>query len=188
VLRPWRPDDDGDRASYRLLMGDPDVVRYLYEEVLDAPRSDAELGRRGALITEPGGWMNLAVELPDSGTVVGDVGLAWMGDDHRRAEIGYRFLPAFHGCGFATEAAAAVVDLAFDHLRAHRVYGALDGRNTASARVLERLGMRQEAHLVHHEWYKGEWADEVVYGVLADEWVHHRRDAPDRPSTRQPRR
>jgi len=178
VLRPWRPEHAADRASYHLLMGDPDVVRYLYEGVLDAPGSDAELARRGAVITEPGGWMNLAVELAATGTVVGDVGLAWMGDGQRQAEIGYKFLPAFHGCGFATEAAAALVDLAFDHLRAHRVYGALDGRKAASARLLERLGMRQEARLVHREWFKGEWSDEVVYGVLADEWARRRRDAP----------
>jgi RimJ/RimL family protein N-acetyltransferase len=179
VLRPWRPDDDADRATYRELMGDPDVVRFLYEEVLDATASDAELARRAAVITEQGGWMNLAVELPDSGTVVGDVGLAWMGDDRRQAEIGYRFLPAFHGRGFATEATAAMIDVAVDQFRAHRVYGALDGRNTASARLLQRLGMRREAHLVHHEWYKGEWADEVVYGMLADEWSRRRSGARD---------
>jgi RimJ/RimL family protein N-acetyltransferase len=69
------------------------------------------------------------------------------------------------------EAARAVVDLAFRELGVHRVFGQIDARNTASARVLERLGMRREAHLVENEWVKGEWTDEVIYGVLADEWA-----------------
>ncbi len=174
VLRAWRPDDDGDRATYLRLMGDPDVVRFLYEGVLDDRGSDAELAARTASVDGPGGWMNLAVELAADGRLVGDVGLAWLGDEHRQAEIGYKFLPDSRGHGYATEAAAAMVDLAFTVLRAHRVCGRLDGRNDASARLLARLGMRDEAHLVHNEWVKGEWADEVVFGVLAEEWSARR--------------
>jgi len=118
--------------------------------------------------------MNLAVELADDGVVAGDVGLAWMGDDHRQAEIGYKFLPAHRAHRLATEAASAMVDLAFPTLGAHRVCGRLDSRNTASARLLDRLGMRHEAHLVQDAWHKGDWADEVVYAVLADQWAVHR--------------
>ena len=43
-------------------------------------------------------------------------------------------------------------------------------RNAASARVLERLGMRREAHFVENEWLKGEWTDELVYAMLDREW------------------
>ena len=52
----------------------------------------------------------------------------------------------------------------------HRVVGRLDARNGPSARVLERLGMRREAHFVSNEYVKGEWTDEVVYALLEDEW------------------
>ncbi len=176
VLRPWRPDDDDDRAAYRLLMGDPDVVRFLYDEALPPEEADRQLGDRSAAITEPGGWMNLAVEasgrnVPTGPVVIGDVGLAWTGDDHRQAELGYKFLPGHRGHGYATEAAAALVDVAFSTIGAHRVCGRLDARNAASARLLERLGMRREAHLAQNEWVKGEWTDEVVYAVLAPEWA-----------------
>ena len=41
---------------------------------------------------------------------------------------------------------------------------------TPSARVLERLGMRREAHFVRSEFIKGEWTDEVVYAMLEEEW------------------
>jgi RimJ/RimL family protein N-acetyltransferase len=52
----------------------------------------------------------------------------------------------------------------------HRVIGRLEARNDASARLLEKLGMRREAHLVENEWVKGEWQSELVYAILAEEW------------------
>ena len=59
---------------------------------------------------------------------------------------------------------------AFEELGLHRVVGRLEPRNTGSARVLEKLGMRREAHLVENEWVKGEWQSELVYALLAREW------------------
>ena len=93
---------------------------------------------------------------------------------HNQAELGYLFHPDWQGQGLATEAARALVDLAFASLGVHRVFAHLDARNTRSARLLERLGMRREAHLVQNEWVKGEWTDDVVYAVLTDEWAAQR--------------
>ena len=59
---------------------------------------------------------------------------------------------------------------AFEVLGLHRVVGRLEPRNGGSARVLEKLGMRREAHLVENEWVKGEWQSELVYAMLAREW------------------
>ena len=78
--------------------------------------------------------------------------------------------PDHQGHGYATEAAEAMLALAFDTYGLHRVTGRLEPRNTASARVLERLGMRKEAHLIENEWVKGEWQSEAVYAILAREW------------------
>ncbi|MCW2947645.1 MAG: GCN5-related N-acetyltransferase, partial [Actinoallomurus sp.] len=89
---------------------------------------------------------------------------------HRQGEVGYIFHPDHGGRGYATEAAEVVLRLGFEELGLHRIVGRLDGRNTASARVLERLGLRREAHFVQNELVKGEWTDEVVYAMLADEW------------------
>jgi RimJ/RimL family protein N-acetyltransferase len=60
--------------------------------------------------------------------------------------------------------------LGFDALRLHRVVGRVEPRNVASSRVLEKLGMRREAHLVENEWIKGEWQSELVYAMLDREW------------------
>ena len=166
-LRPWRLDEVDRFHDIRCR---PEVTRYLYDEPLTRAEAAEKLGRWRSAIEEVGQWMNVAVELRSDGVVVGDVGLCWTSSVHRQAEIGYVLDPEHHGHGYATEAAAAMVALAFDGLGAHRVVGRLDARNDASAAVLERLGMRREAHLVENEYVKGEWTDELVYAVLADEW------------------
>jgi RimJ/RimL family protein N-acetyltransferase len=167
LLRPWQMED---LDTYHQLMGDPEVVRYLYGEPLTREQSEESLGHRSPVITEPDRWMNLAVVVSATGLVAGEVGLCWHSDVHRHAEIGYTFLPAHRGQGYATEAAAAMVELAFTALDAHRVSAQLDARNTASGRVLQRLGMRFEGHLVENEFVKGEWTDEAIYAVLDREW------------------
>jgi RimJ/RimL family protein N-acetyltransferase len=151
--------------------GNPEVVRYLYDEPLTRSQAADKLAGLRTVITAAGMWINLAVEVVGSGVVVGDVGLAWTSQSHRQAEIGYTFDARHRGHGYATEAAAAMVELAFTGLGAHRVCGRLDARNRASARLLERLGMRHEAHLIENEWVKGEWTDEAIYAVLAREWA-----------------
>jgi len=155
----------------------PEVARYLYW----APRTRSQAADslqeklRCQSIEVEGDILNLAVERAEGGPVIGDLMLRYVSAVHRQAEIGYIFHPDAQGQGFATEATAAVIDLAFGQLGVHRVFGQIDGRNVASARVLERLGMRREAHLVENEWVKGEWTDEVIYGVLAHEWAKSRQ-------------
>ncbi len=63
-----------------------------------------------------------------------------------------------------------MLTFAFESLGLHRVVGRLEPRNRGSARVLEKLGMRREAHLVENEWVKGEWQSELVYAILEREW------------------
>jgi RimJ/RimL family protein N-acetyltransferase len=63
-----------------------------------------------------------------------------------------------------------LLHLGFDGLGLHRITARLDARNQASARVAGRLGMRQEAHLLHNEWFKGEWSDELDFAMLEAEW------------------
>ncbi len=168
LLRPWRADEVD---TYHRLFGDPEVVRFRYEDPVDRDGAAAKLATLRSTLTEPGQWISLAVEVAMTGEVAGDVALGWTSLDHQVADVGYTFFADQRGKGYATEAATAVVDLAFTGLGAHRVAGHLDARNSASAAVLERLGMRREAHLVENEWVKGEWTDEAIYGILASEWA-----------------
>ena len=79
--------------------------------------------------------------------------------------------PDHHGRGYAAEGAAAMLRRGFERLGLHRIIGRCDGRNTASARGMAKLGMRREAWLRQNEMVKGEWTDEVVYAMLARDWA-----------------
>lgn len=169
LLRPYAESDLDDLHDIQSV---PGVTRYLYRDVRsrDEVREWLEKKIRGSALIEQGEVLTLAVVLPDTGTVIGDVVLKWVSSKHRQGEIGYMFHPEFGGKGYATEAAAVMLRLGFDELCLHRIVGRLDGRNAASARVLERLGMRREALFVQNEIVKGEWTDELVYGMTEDEW------------------
>ncbi|MDN3356213.1 GNAT family protein [Actinomadura sp. DC4] len=169
LLRLYTEDDLDDVHD---IQSRPDVTRYLYWGVRDHTQARGSLAMKIAAsgLSEEGDNLTLAVVLPETGKLIGDVQLIWVSREHRQGEIGYIFHPDFGGHGYATEAAEVVLRLGFEAYGLHRVVGRLDARNTASARVLERLGMRREAHLVQNEIVKGEWTDEVVYAMLADEW------------------
>jgi RimJ/RimL family protein N-acetyltransferase len=149
------------------------VARYLYQEPLSPAESRDLLTRKIAASAwgAEGDWLSAAVVDRGSGIFVGDVGLCWLSERDRTAEIGFIFDPRWHGKGFATEAARALLAWAFGTARLHRVIGRTEARNTASSRVLEKLGMRLEAHLVENEWVKGEWQSELVYAILDREWA-----------------
>jgi RimJ/RimL family protein N-acetyltransferase len=169
MLRPYSMDDF--EALYDL-QSRPDVTRYLYfgardrEQVRESLRAKIQ----AAVLDGEGGGLTPAVVLRETGAVIGDVMLRWTSREHQQGEIGYIFHPDHGGRGYATEAAEVMLRLGFEELGLHRIVGRLDARNTASARVLERLGMRREAHFVQNEFVKGEWTDEIVYAILKDEW------------------
>jgi RimJ/RimL family protein N-acetyltransferase len=169
LLRPYTVDDLD--ALYDIQTR-PDVVRYLYWGVRDRDEVRHSLAQKikASLLTDEGDNLTLAVVLPETGVLVGDVLLAWTSREHRQGEIGYIVHPDHSGRGYATEATVEMLRLGFEGLGLHRIVGRLDARNTASSRVLERLGMRREAHFVENELVKGEWADEAVYAMLEDEW------------------
>ena len=166
VLRPYTDDD---LESLHGLYSRPEVARWLYYEASTLDESRERLARKvaGNELKEHQG-LSAAVELPD-GTYVGDVVLFYGSVEHKTVEIGFSFDPRHQGQGYATEAARAFLGWAFAN-GFHRVIGRLEPRNTASARVLEKLGMRLEAHLVENEWVKGEWQSELVYAMLEREW------------------
>jgi RimJ/RimL family protein N-acetyltransferase len=173
LLRPFAPTDFD---ALLAIHSRADVARYLYWD----PRTSAEVREtlaakvRSTAIVSEGDNLSLAAELRSTGELIGDCNLHWTSAEHRQGEIGFVFHPDHHGKGYATEAAEALLELAFDGLRLHRVIGRLEARNAASARVLERLGMRQEAHLVENEYVKGEWQSEVIYALLDREWLSQR--------------
>ena len=169
ILRAITLDDVPAMHEYQ---GDEEVCRY----IPPVPRTPEQIAERittgiiTAEITEEGKGMTLGVVRRDTGEFIGDVLLFWRSAEHRGGELGYQFNRGHYGQGFATEAAAAMLAVAFDVLDFHRVIGRIDARNPASGRVLEKIGMRQEAYLRENEWFKGQWSDEIDFAILAAEW------------------
>ncbi|HJU36687.1 MAG TPA: GNAT family N-acetyltransferase [Gaiellaceae bacterium] len=170
TLRPFVADDF---EALHAMRSDGEVARYLYGEALSEDETRDLLTTKMATSawTREGDWLTVAVVERASGVTVGDLSLHWVSERDRTAEVGFIFDPRRQGEGFATEAARALVDWAFTAAGFHRVIGRTEARNTASARVLEKLGMRLEAHLVENEWVKGEWQSELVYAILDREWT-----------------
>lgn len=172
VLRPFRHGDEQDVLAYR---SREDVVRYMPTDPLGEDAAEAFITERLAAtqIAADNDLIILAVE--HEGRVIGDVVIkaGLMAD--RQAEVGWVFNPDYQGRGLATEAARELLALAFGDLAMHRAWAQLDPRNVASARVCERLGMRQEGHFRHDMWFKGEWGDTAIYALLAAEWHDRER-------------
>ncbi|WP_020660662.1 GNAT family N-acetyltransferase [Amycolatopsis benzoatilytica] len=169
VLRPFKDDDLDALNSFQ---SRADVARYLYWGPRSRAESAAALAKRihSSTLSEEGQLLAVAVELAETGQLIGDLNLEYLSAEHRCGEIGFVFHPDHHGKGLAREAARELLRLGFEDLGLHRVIGRCDGRNTASATLMERLGMRQEAHLRENEIVKGVWTDELVYAMLEDEW------------------
>lgn len=111
-------------------------------------------------------WYQVAVTL--NGQLIGD--LAFKLED-RQAEIGFSFDPKYQRQGYAHEAAIALLEYAFNELKLHRLHASTDPRNTKSIALLEKLGFRQEGHLRQNLWFKGAWADDLLFGLLKTQWL-----------------
>jgi RimJ/RimL family protein N-acetyltransferase len=173
-LRPVRAEDVDRILEYRNL---PEVTRWLVNTVVEPEAFRAAWQRSAADDNDH----SVAVTL--DGVVIGTVllkisdGMGQPGMPRRtEAELGYTFDPAHGGHGYATEAATAMVAHAFERLGIRRITAGCFAGNHASARILEKIGMRREQHGVGDSWHAElGWIDGYTYGLLAEEW---HRDSP----------
>lgn len=156
------------------LQSNDDVARFLLQDARTPEQvRDETLPKRLADLPSMDAddqAFTLAVILRTTGQHLGEVTLFVHNAEHRTGEIGYVFHPESGGHGYATEASIELLRLGFEELGMHRIIARLDARNTGSVNLLKRLGLRQEAHFVSTEFLKGEWTDELVFAMLADEW------------------
>ncbi len=171
VLRTMRAEDVEDIHAYQ---SREDVCRYLPF----GPRTRDEVAEKvtkystALALNGDGDYWQLAVERADEpGRVIGDVYFTIKSAADAAGEIGWTLHPDHTGQGYMTEAAGAVLKIAFDELGLHRVRAVLDPRNDASIALCTRLGMRAEAYFVEDLWFKGEWGDTGIYAILDREWA-----------------
>jgi RimJ/RimL family protein N-acetyltransferase len=179
ILRPFTRGDVDAVFAYRQR---DDVARYLFDEPMSREScAEAVQGRTTQTeFEEEGDKIFLAVERRQDLAMIGEVSLILRNEVARQAEIGYIFNPDYHGHGYATEAANALLEMGFADAGLHRIYARCDARNEASWHLMERLGMRREAHFREHVLVKGVWDEELIYAMLEDEWLALR--GADRPA------
>jgi RimJ/RimL family protein N-acetyltransferase len=150
---------------------DPQVARYQGWVSVSEPAARlfiADMQRSAP--GQPGEWFQFAIERKGTGELIGDCALHRESKEPRQAEIGFTLARDYQGQGYASEAVGRMIDYAFRRFKLHRVFAVTDARNTASAKLLERLGFRREGHFIQNSWFKGAWSDEFLYAILREEW------------------
>jgi RimJ/RimL family protein N-acetyltransferase len=159
-----------DFAAVHAYGSDPEVTRWTVfgpnsEEDTRAFLQHAQTSRA----QRPRRSFDLGISLRDGGQVIGGCGLHRT-DVADEAFIGYVLRRDGWGRGYATETARALLGFGFETLGLHRIFAECHPANQASARVLEKLGLRREAWFREAKRVKGEWWDVWHYAMLAPEW------------------
>lgn len=169
LLRNFTASDLEAFLAYR---NDPNIAKYQSWSV-PYPREKAE-----ALIRElqdvhapkQGDWLQLALELKETGEMIGDVAFGVNAEDARQATVGFTIASDRQRKGYASEALTTLLDYLFEDVDMHRVVADCDTENTASWKTLEKLGFRREAHFVESLLIGKEYTSEYHYGLLQREW------------------
>jgi RimJ/RimL family protein N-acetyltransferase len=168
VLRELREDDW--RPS-RAWDADPEAVRYVPHDVLDEEATRRRVAQAIAVAQErPRRQFKLAIERRADAGMIGQILLYVERPEHADAMVGFVTRRDCWGQGYVTEALRRMLDFGFGELGLSRLYGDADPRNSASCRVMEKVGMRREGTLLKNWWLKGEWCDSAVYAIRAEEW------------------
>jgi len=174
LLRPHRREDLDDLVRFH---GDAEVVRFLPWPVRNREQTatalETKLGQ--GRLDRAGQWLVLAVELQQTGRVIGEVLLKLASEQDRQGELGFVLARDAHGQGYASEAAHEMLRVGFESLRLHRITALCVDRNLSSAKLLTRLGMHCEGHFADDVLLDGEWASRLLFAVRAADW----RSRPD---------
>ena len=169
ILRPFQ---EPDLAAFTAYRSDPEVARY---QSWEAPYSLAQAEvyleeLKHAQPGMPGEWFAFAIERQSAPGIIGDCAFQVLSHDPLQAQIGYTLARDHWKQGFAVEAVQRLLDYLFEEFNLHRIIATCDAENTASFRLLERVGMRREAHFIENIWFKGSWGSEYLYALLRREW------------------
>lgn len=173
LLRLPRMSDDADVFAYAR---DPEVARHtLWEPHESIAQTRAFL----AYVAEQhrtGRAFIWAIVDRSNIRVIGTIGLTSYIAQHARAELGFAIARPYWNQGYTTEAVRAVLTFAVHDLGLNRIEAFCKVENIASARVMEKAGMRLEGVLRQREFIKGRYEDLKIYGITSDDFAERRKD------------
>jgi [ribosomal protein S5]-alanine N-acetyltransferase len=164
-LRPYNADD---LAELVPLIGTREVAATTLRIAHPYTEEDAKVFLQH---TQEPGKIWLTTTLRDDGRQIGGIGLR-VDDQHQHAELGYWLGLPYWGLGYATEAAREILRYGFQDLSLHRIFASHFKHNTASGRILLKLGMRYEGCQREHVRKWDRFVDSELYGILRHEWEH----------------
>jgi RimJ/RimL family protein N-acetyltransferase len=170
ILREYQDDDFEQVHAY---CKNPEVTRFMTWGPNDEKQTRDFLttAQWHAVHEVPRKVFEMAVVLKETGQVVGGIGMRLKTERKRDADIGYCYSPDVWGKGIGTEAAQAMLKFGFETLKLHRIWATCDPDNKGSFGIMQKLGMKQEAHFRREEILKGTWRDSLLCAILEDEWL-----------------
>ena len=167
IIRKLEKNDSDVLFKYRTL---PSV----YEFQSFRPESEKDIQNFFDLLADSfdvnGTWFQLAICIKNSGIMIGDIGIHFLNDGFQ-VEIGYTVCPEYQKNGYALEAVHSVLNYIFTKLDKHRIAASVDPYNIKSIKLLEKIGMRKEAHFIKSFRVGDLWMDDCVYAILREEWI-----------------
>lgn len=156
-----------DLAEFQAYRHDPELGRYQgWSPMSDAESTSFLIEMNTAPLLNPGSWTQIGIVDPKTQRLIGDIGL-FLDQDGHYAELGFTLARHAQGRGVATAAVREAIDLIFAATTVARVFGITDARNSASVKLLERVGMRRTE--TTNAVFRGEQCVEYVYAVTRGE-------------------
>ena len=171
--------EEADLAAVSAYRQDAQVMRFITGGAETSEEVEAFLERtRSYAQQQPQQQYRFAIVLASSRRVIGGCGLDILDADLGEGEIGYHLHRDFWGHGIATETAGALLRFGFEHLKLHRIVADCAADNPASARVMQKAGMRHEAHFHENKRIGGQWHDTLLYAILERVWNARSGEGP----------
>jgi RimJ/RimL family protein N-acetyltransferase len=170
IIRPISINDKESIFAYR---ADPENNKYqslipkTVDDVADfINKSSIEMDVQGT-------WFQFVIIEQLNNQLIGDIGIHFLENDseNKQVQIGYTLDRRYHRNGYATEALSVIINYLMTKLKKHRIVASIDPNNTASIKLIERLGFRKEAHFIESLFFHGQWVDDLIYAILEKEWI-----------------
>jgi RimJ/RimL family protein N-acetyltransferase len=175
ILRDLEPSDAGRIFAYR---SRPEVARFQSWGTESQDDIQSYIGgHSGSDPGVPGLWYQVGISLQSGRQLIGDCGFHVLKTDPGQAEIGIALAPESQGQGYAAEALRALLNYLLIDLGKYRVFSSVDPRNFRSLALMERIGMRKEAHFIKSLWFKDEWVDDMIFAMLGSSWESAGRES-----------
>lgn len=164
--------EDSDFEAVHEYASDPEVSKFMNW----GPNSESETRQfleltKSYWLSNPRLNFEFAIVLDEAQALIGSCGLHITNERYKQAYIGYALNRRFWGRGCGTEAANALLDFGFRHLKLHRIYAYVEPDNVASRRVLENIKMKLEGQLRENSMIRGNWHDDCIYSILEQEYL-----------------